>query len=289
MKLTVHPSAGSFLQACQPELEAEEAVNGLMLGLALRLRDDPALAGTRAYLATVEDENGLALAALMSGLNVILYSTRAQAGEALERVARDLAFSDHPAPGVTGPAALAEEFAACWKNITGQAGHVKTNLRIYVLRKVIPPPQPGGFFRMAREDERGLLVDWSIAFQAEALGEADQTAAARAVDLGLLQNRLYVWEDQGKPVSMAASSRPTAHGMTVNLVYTPRTCAAEATPRPAWQRSARKFWIRVNNIARSLPTWPTRPPTASIKKSAISRYATLRKLYSRGDHVGQCP
>lgn len=221
MKLTVHPSAGSFLQACQPELEAEEAVNGLMLGLALRLRDDPALAGTRAYLATVEDENGLALAALMSGLNVILYSTRAQAGEALERVARDLAFSDHPAPGVTGPAALAEEFAACWKNITGQAGHVKTNLRIYVLRKVIPPPQPGGFFRMAREDERGLLVDWSIAFQAEALGEADQTAAARAVDLGLLQNRLYVWEDQGKPVSMAASSRPTAHGMTVNLVYTP--------------------------------------------------------------------
>jgi len=141
--------------------------------------------------------------------------------ESLELVARDLAFSDHPAPGVTGPSALAEEFAACWKNFAGQTSHLKTNLRIYVLRQVIPPPQPGGFFRMAREDERDTLVDWSNAFQAEALGEADPASAVRVVDLGLLQHRLYVWEDMGKPVSMAASSRPTAHGMTVNLVYTP--------------------------------------------------------------------
>ncbi len=221
MKLTVHPSAGSFLQASQVELEAQEAVNGLILGLALRLRDDPAMADTKAYLATVEDENGLALAALMAGLNVILYSPRAQASEALQLVALNLASSNQTTPGVTGPAALAEEFAACWSNITGQPSHVKTNLRIYVLRQVIPPLQPGGAFRMARAKERSLLVDWSIAFQSEALGHPDSSTALRSVELALAQNRMFVWEDEGRPVSMAASSRPTAHGMTVNQVYTP--------------------------------------------------------------------
>ena len=33
---------------------------------------------------------------------------------------------------------------------------------------------------------------------------------------------LFIWEDEGRPVSMAAKNRPSSHGITVSLVYTPR-------------------------------------------------------------------
>ena len=221
MKLNIHSSVQSFLAEAQASLEADEVVNGLMLGLALRMRDDPFPGAEDAYLATVMDDAGMALAALMTRLNVILYSPRPNAGQAVYLVAQNLAASGRPTPGVLAPAALADEFAACWQQITGQPGRMGMRQRIYELRQVLPPSQPGGVFRAAQESEHDFLIEWALAFQREALGEEDREAAQRVIEAGLAQGRLFVWEDAQAVVSMAAASRPTAHGMTVNLVYTP--------------------------------------------------------------------
>jgi len=67
-----------------------------------------------------------------------------------------------------------------------------------------------------------LLVAWSVAFQKEALpNEVNPDQARRTVLLGIQDQRLYVWEDGGRPVSEAMATRPTPHGISIGLVYTP--------------------------------------------------------------------
>ena len=67
-----------------------------------------------------------------------------------------------------------------------------------------------------------MLAQWVHNFNVEAslapmdLAEA-RGLAERRVDAG----DLFVWEDGGRPLSMAIKSRPTSHGITVSLVYTP--------------------------------------------------------------------
>lgn len=221
MRLTVHPSANSFLQAAHAVLEANEVVNGLVLGIALRLRDDPAVASSPFYLATVEDENGLALVGLKTTLKLLLYAPHPPADQALRLVAADLLQRQENMPGVNGPAELSRAFAHTWQQMAAQALHVETRLRLYELRQVIWPPQPDGVFRPARDADADLLADWSYAFQAEAIGDADRAEARRVVEVATQQNRLFVWQGPNQPVTMAASTRPTAHGMSVSLVYTP--------------------------------------------------------------------
>ena len=53
-KLQTYSTATQFLQIMRPLLEADEARNGLMLGLALRLEGDLYAYGSTPYFATVE-------------------------------------------------------------------------------------------------------------------------------------------------------------------------------------------------------------------------------------------
>ena len=68
-------------------------------------------------------------------------------------------------------------------------------------------------------DELDELGTWAAAFSAE--------TGQRTVDLRahlarrIAQQRLFVWDDGGTPVAMAAGSHPIAGVVRVSLVYTP--------------------------------------------------------------------
>lgn len=51
----------------------------------------------------------------------------------------------------------------------------------------------------------------------------DQTReeARRGVDLRVAAGDVLLWEDEGRPVSIASRARPTVNGVTINFVYTP--------------------------------------------------------------------
>jgi len=73
MPITAYPAA-AFLRDVQALLE-REAANNLMLGLALRLAQLPAPAENLPYLAAVHDDEGIAIAALMTWPhNLAVYS-----------------------------------------------------------------------------------------------------------------------------------------------------------------------------------------------------------------------
>ena len=92
--------------------------------------------------------------------------------------------------------------------------------RVYELKKVIHLGSSRGKLRVAIEDDCELVTQWIFDFQQEIsmisdIAEAQERAKSRISD-----RDIYIWED-GKPVSMAAKSRPTSNGISVNLVYTP--------------------------------------------------------------------
>jgi uncharacterized protein len=222
MRLTTYESAGVFLRAHLAYLEREEVVNGLMIGLALGLQDDPLGWGSPAYLAGVLDDRGSCLCALMTPPHdLTLYTDREQTAEALNLVAGDLLAHGWPVGGVNGSVWLSDAFAGLWEQRAGVRATWIRNMRVYELRQVVHPPYPPGYLRAARPDELDLVVDWSLAFELDALGErGDREQELTRTSRRLAASQIYFWDDNG-PVSMADRRRPVVHGVTVSGVYTP--------------------------------------------------------------------
>jgi predicted GNAT family acetyltransferase len=69
----------------------------------------------------------------------------------------------------------------------------------------------------ARREHTILLTSYVEGF----LEDTGEMGDARiALESALSGNRLFIWFDK-RPVSMAASSRPTPNGICINMVYTP--------------------------------------------------------------------
>jgi hypothetical protein len=96
------------------------------------------------------------------------------------------------------------------------------NEHIYQLDTVMPVGGVPGRLRRATEADRPLLEDWLAAFFAEAVpGEAGTASAWVTEALHSTTRGVYLWEVEGKPVSLAGHSGPTPNGMRIGPVYTP--------------------------------------------------------------------
>jgi hypothetical protein len=110
--------------------------------------------------------------------------------------------------------------AEVWAARTGSRCRVAQRLRVYKLREVaIPPPQQGRL-RLAKEEDVDLVARWHCAFQYDVHGRADEERARRVTRTRIREGDIYLWED-GQVVSVAMKNRPTRHGISVGLVYTP--------------------------------------------------------------------
>jgi uncharacterized protein len=221
LSLTTYPDAAAFLQANQSYLEREEVVNALPLGLALRVAAAQTPIEPPPYFAAAADAAGPVLTAVMTPPHrLTVYSNRQEPTTALTMLARDLIHGGWPVPGVFGRMPLPEQFAAVWTRLTGRPARVERRQGVYELTAVQPPAHPRGHLRPAAAADLELLAQWTMEFYREALGEGDPEETRRAV-LGRLANGdLYIWDDGG-PVSMAGTTRPLRHGITISLVYTP--------------------------------------------------------------------
>ena len=122
-----------------------------------------------------------------------------------ELVARWLA-EDPAVSGVEGPAGAARAVASAWARETGGTTRQRVRELTYVLESVTEPPRPApGSLRLAREDERELMLEWVKAFGREAAIFTDDRAAI-IVDAREAERGLWVWDHQG-PVSMLQRRR----------------------------------------------------------------------------------
>jgi uncharacterized protein len=225
MLITTYQQASDFLARAQAELERNEVLNGLPLGIALRLQKSPERFKSIPYLATVEDEGKLVMVALMTPpFRLLVTSNQLDAfSEAPELLIHNLREHGWPVSGVMGPSPLADLFAQTWTSLTGEVAHLRTHERLFELTQVIPPRPGPGFLRVATPDETELVARWIKAFDAEALhtitSDEEVLNWSRA-SIGNGEAYLWVLED-GTVVSLVCTTRPVLHVISIAPVYTP--------------------------------------------------------------------
>lgn len=223
MNVTTYGKASEFLLAAQAYLEEREVANGLMLGLCHRLIQFPERIETDPYFATAAHGGDIVFAAIMTPPhNLVISCARDDVGEAMELVALNLLESGWSFPGVLGPAQAAEEFAETWAEITGQDRREGMRQRVYELRRVIPPEFGQGRLRVATQDDMELIARWMTGFHRSVFRAGRPAADARELAESAIGDReVYLWEESGLPVSVAAKRRPMPRGITISYVYTP--------------------------------------------------------------------
>ncbi|GAA2620063.1 GNAT family N-acetyltransferase [Paractinoplanes durhamensis] len=127
------------------------------------------------------------------------------------------ALADRPLTGVNLVADDIDEFVAGRKT----AATVKMRTRLYLLDTLVPPAAPGGRSRTATADDRDLLLRWHAEFYDE-IGEEHSGDFGAAVDDRIGYGGVVLWEDDGRPVSMAVRSRLGAGMVRVQMVWTPK-------------------------------------------------------------------
>jgi GNAT superfamily N-acetyltransferase len=219
--LSTFADADAFLRVVGPALEGREAEHHLLLGLATALRMSPPPTSDAPFLAAVDDGAGLALAGLMSPSRpLVLASDRDDLVTALEPLWEGLAAGDRTPRQLHAMTRHAESFIMGWQRRTGCATELRMRQRLHALTEVRDVPVPSGRLRMAGASDVQLVGDWMAAFDREALGEMSPDAARERAQQRVRAGEVFLWVDD-EPRSMAARTRPTAHGIAINSVYTP--------------------------------------------------------------------
>jgi predicted GNAT family acetyltransferase len=225
MRLTTYPTAAAFLDAVRPTLAEHEAEHHLVLGVA------EAAAIGRApnadlFAASVDDADGLALAALMTrGRPLLIASDRTDVAAASVSL-WDALYSEQLQPKhVIGAVGQIEGVMGQWARTTGRDATVAMRQRAYKLTSVDLLPPTSGMLRGATLADLDLVAGWISEFEAEALAAVMPQSTKASAERRIAAGEIHLWCDP-QPRTMAASARPTKRAIAVNGVYTP----------PRWRR-----------------------------------------------------
>jgi len=222
MKYTEYKNPDKFLAVCRPVFMEKEPLYGLMLGITLRLIKHTHYYGGQPLLATIESETGLDLIALMTPpYKLQVASPNDYSLEAIRLLASSLHENGWHVPAVMGERKVVKAFEANWNEIAGTRSHTGMRQRLYELRTVLPIKIPGGSLRKAQIDDLELSRRWGKSFYRDCFGDSEPVANIdNLVKNTIEEGNLFFWVNP-EPVSMAALTRPTIHGVSISYVYTP--------------------------------------------------------------------
>ena len=220
LKTTTFTSAAAFLGAVRPTLGEREAEHHLVLGIAEALVASPLPNGVL-FAATITDDHGLVLAALMTGRRpLLLASDRVSITAAVPLLCDALSEAGRRPSHAIGLVGQVDAVAEEWARRTGGTARVGMRQRIYKLREVRDTPSVSGQLRVATDGDVELLTEWIGAFDREALAAPLAQPARATAERRIAAGEVYFWCDP-EPKTMAGAARPTKRAIAVNAVYTP--------------------------------------------------------------------
>jgi uncharacterized protein len=240
MQLCKFDTIQAFWHNAQDYLLQHEAEHNLLLGISHtllhypdRYPDPPYLAIASSCRAVTHQESaqtkGKIQAVAMRTPPYKLLLSKALDFNALALIAKDLQNDPEQLPGVSGLVAEVETFLQAWQTLTGQSFRQVMEMRTHRLTQVESVATASGSLRLATESDRPLLIEWHTAFASE-VGELMSLDAEKAVNTGLKQQAIYLWED-GIPVSWATAKQFLPTAARIGPVYTPpeHRCKGYAT------------------------------------------------------------
>lgn len=221
MNIQYYPTAADFLSRAGKSLARDEARYGLIMGLARILVENPHTYGKAdPWFCSAGTETDLyAVAMRTPPYKVLLAYFTGDPKDIAERLVASVSKKSAVIPGVVGDKELADLFTKRWCAASGISIQDTMAQRIYRLVRVDDVPLSRGKFRPATMKDAKLVAAWTHAFNIDTYGPG-RNLPETDITPKIVKREIFLWED-GQPVSMAAKSRPTDKGMTVNYVYTP--------------------------------------------------------------------
>jgi len=190
-------------------LESDRTLNVLLWATIEAMQARPEMLLRAPYLAAVECGGEVVGACSLLPPNPLVVAPHTPR-EALPLLADDLLACGRAeqVTQMSGPVDVVEAFMALWRKRTGRGGAPVMRERLYRIDAAPDVPAVTGQFRPAVEADMELLLDWSLAFNAETWGEhlRVEREVLRGGVLARVQRRgggIGLWVDGGEVVSLA--------------------------------------------------------------------------------------
>lgn len=223
MRVRRFDDAETFREVAIPYLVRDEARHNLVLGISSTLVQKPDLYPVFDLWVVSDGDDVTALAVRTPPLNLVLAQPATDA--ALDALVDRLLSEGQDLPGVVAAVPELDAFVSAWT--TGRDVDTEIVFRhgIYELREVMDVPPAAGSARPATPADRDLAIGWALAFADEVLPEElDRERHVRLIEARLQASEdsgLWIWEDDGEPVSLSGYGGSTPHGIRIGPVYTP--------------------------------------------------------------------
>jgi len=212
----------AFLDRIRKRTGSEGVRYNLILGVSHRLIDDLHEYGQDdPWFVTLEDEGGVSGLALRTPpFEMLVAAFAGDPAEISGLLASEASGIYDALPGVVGEPDIADRFARAWCADHGIKIKHTMRQRVYSLTRVNPIPLSPGKLRPAGPGDKTLVEKWVAGFQEDTFGHVDEARIADRAERMVERGDVYLWVD-GKPVSIAARTRPTGDVITIGMVYTP--------------------------------------------------------------------
>lgn len=218
LELQRYRSVSSFKQDVLSFLMEHEVENSLMIGILNALETD----SEPAFMAAVKKDGDLGLAILQTHpRQIILSKPVAFTADEIQELAKCLTREYPESPGFIGETRFTTELAEQFAAFVNRQTFIHMKQRIYVLHEVKKKASGKGKLEQAALEDWPLLKEWGYRFAQEVNEPSSKEEMEQKTKEFIEKGRLYVWKIDGRPVSMACSSRPTENNITVSYVYTP--------------------------------------------------------------------
>ena len=223
MDFKMYKDVNEFSLKAEPILVQKEDVNSLFLGVLQGIKSGQY---KNPLMATIEEEDRVAALFQMTPphpLNIIFFDENLSE-ECLDLLIRNLLDLKIELPTIISLKPWAYRFANKWETKTGMATKLVMDQGLYRLDCVDETLEKSpGTWRFAEEKDCHLIEGWYYLFAEEAGVPIPSTNASKENVAKMVDKReVFLWEEDGVVVSMMKKSRPTKHGVTVGLVYTPK-------------------------------------------------------------------
>ncbi|MGH2671872.1 MAG: GNAT family N-acetyltransferase [Actinomycetota bacterium] len=213
----------AFRDAAAPYLVRDEARHNLPLGICSTLIQKPDLYELFDLWLVSAGDAVVGAAIRTPPHNLVL--AQPSSDDALDALVDRLSEEEQDLPGVVAAIPELETFVGSWTAERDLDATRVVRHGIYELREVLPIPAASGVWRPATPQDRELVVGWISAFADEVLPEQPEEAPAlRGVESRLDatdSSGIWLWEDEGVPVSMSGYGGETPSGIRIGPVYTP--------------------------------------------------------------------
>ncbi|MCH1627150.1 GNAT family N-acetyltransferase [Ferdinandcohnia quinoae] len=223
MKFIVYDNAHDFERKIEPFLSEKEDVFSLFYGVLQAIKADNY---ENPFMATIE-EDGKVLAFFQMTpphpLNLI-FTNELRLEETIDFLIKNLFELKINFHSIISLKPWAFKVAEKWELKTGKTHQLFMDQGLYRLNKVNESLQHcPGTWRYAEESDSSLIEKWFNLFEVDAgLTISPIEHVKKRVAMFIREREVFLWEDEGKIVSMMKKSRPTKNGVTVSLVFTPR-------------------------------------------------------------------